>query len=361
MSNSKQILEYVWIDLNGNLRSKIKVNLNKVEHLKDFPIWNFDGSSTGQASSGNVSDVIIRPVRSYKNPFITNDSNSKIVLCECLNSDMTPHATNSRDKCEKTSEIYKHFSCLFGIEQEYVILHRDGKPYKWLNMLEPGIGGQGPYYCSVGGDRAFGREIADEHLLACLQAGINICGTNAEVMPSQWEFQIGTCDMLTVSDDLLVARFLLHKITEKYDCCVSFHPKLFAEWNGSGGHTNFSTSEMRNGYNKNGPRIVRKEDLPKIERIPGMNYIIDACEKLAKKHKEHIEVYGADNDKRLTGIHETSSIDSFSWGKQNRNCSVRIPLQVCIDNYGYLEDRRPAANMDPYLVTEIMVRTICSE
>jgi glutamine synthetase len=386
MSNSNQILEYVWIDLNGNLRSKIKVNLKRIEHLQDFPIWNFDGSSTGQASSGNVSDVIIRPVRSYKNPFITNDSNSKIVLCECLNTDLTPHATNSRDKCERTSKQFVNYGCLFGIEQEYVILHRDGKPYKWLNMLEPGIGGQGPYYCSVGGDRAFGREIADEHLLACLQAGINICGTNAEVMPSQWEFQIGTCDMLTVSDDLLVARFLLHKITEKYDCCVSFHPKLFAEWNGSGGHTNFSTNLMRRKhqsllgeknqfiiertlidiekYSENYKKHYKETGIaPKASQyeITGMNYIMDACEKLAKKHKEHIEVYGADNDKRLTGIHETSNIDSFSWGKQNRNCSVRIPLQVCIDNCGYLEDRRPAANMDPYLVTEIMVRTICSE
>jgi glutamine synthetase len=342
MSNSKRILEYVWVDLEGNLRSKIKVEngANISTDLKDYSIWNFDGSSTGQASSGDVSDVIIRPIRLYNNPLL-NHPNTKIVLCECLNADMSAHATNSRDKCVKTSEKYKKFDCLFGIEQEYIILQRDGKPYKWLSILEPGLGGQGPYYCSVGGDRAFGREIADEHLLACLQAGINICGTNAEVMPSQWEFQIGTCDMLTVSDDLLVARFLLHKITEKYNCCVSFHPKLFAAWNGSGGHTNFSTNKMR--------------------QENGLENIINACEKLAKKHVEHIAVYGIDNDKRLTGKHETSSIHSFSWGKQNRNSSIRIPLQVCIDNQGYLEDRRPAANMDPYLVTEIMVRTICSE
>jgi glutamine synthetase len=174
-----------------------------------------------------------------------------------------------------------------------------------------------------------------------LQAGVHICGTNAEVMPSQWEFQIGACDMLTVSDDLLVARFLLHKITEKYSCSVSFHPKLLAAWNGSGGHTNFSTKQMRE---KN-----------------GLTYIIDACEKLSKKHAEHIAIYGKDNHKRLTGLHETSSMEHFTWGKQDRNCSVRIPLQVCIDNCGYLEDRRPASNMDPYLVTEIMVRTMCSE
>jgi glutamine synthetase len=338
------IAEYVWPDLNGNLRSKIKIIQKQYFHsftkVEDFPIWNFDGSSTGQSLT-TVSDVIIRPVRLYKNPLINSDFQSVLVLCECLNKDLSPHETNSRTKCEETSNKFKDYECLFGIEQEYTILERDGKPYKWLNCLEPGLGVQGPYYCSVGGDRAFGREIVDEHMLCCLNAGIHICGTNAEVMPSQWEFQIGTCDMLTVSDDLLVARFFLHKITEKYNCCVSFHPKLFPNWNGSGGHTNFSTKQMRE---KN-----------------GFTYITEACEKLAKTHNEHIAVYGIDNDKRLTGNHETSNIHTFSWDKQNRNCSIRIPLQVCIDNFGYLEDRRPASNMDPYLVTEIIVKTICSE
>lgn len=347
------IAEYVWPDLNGNLRSKIKIIQKKYFYsyskIEDYPNWNFDGSSTGQSLT-TVSDVIIRPVRLYKNPLINSSFESVIVLCECLNKDLSPHETNSRAKCEETSKQFKSEEtsnlfeineCLFGIEQEYIILERDGKPYKWINCSEPGLGSQGPYYCSVGGDRAFGREIADEHMLCCLNAGIHICGTNAEVMPSQWEFQIGTCDMLTVSDDLLVARFLLHKITEKHNCCVSFHPKLFAEWNGSGGHTNFSTKQMR--------------------ETDGLIYIVEACEKLAKKHHEHIAVYGIDNDKRLTGNHETSDIHTFSWDKQNRNCSIRIPLQVCIDNYGYLEDRRPASNMDPYLVTEIMVKTICSE
>jgi glutamine synthetase len=341
IKDTKRILEYVWVDLEGNLRSKIKVdNGSNSTNITDYSIWNFDGSSTGQAFNTNSSDVIINPVRIYDNPLIDHP-NAKIVLCECLNSDMSPHVTNTRDKCAKTSVKYNNFECLFGIEQEYTILHRDGRPYKWLNVFEPGIGEQGPYYCSVGGDREFGREIADEHLLVCLKAGVHICGTNAEVMPSQWEFQIGTCDMLTVSDDLLVARFLLHKISEKYNCEISFYPKLFGNWNGSGGHTNFSTKQMR------------EEN--------GLEHIIDACEKLSKKHVEHIRVYGIDNDRRLTGKHETSSIKTFSWGKCDRSCSVRIPLQVCNNKCGYLEDRRPAANMDPYLVTEIMVRTICSE
>lgn len=340
-STTRQILEYLWIDLDGNLRSKIKVNIGyPILHAYNCPDWNFDGSSTGQSLTGEVSDVFLQPVRIYKNPLF-NHPHSIIVLCECVNKDMTPHETNNRTKCVETSKQYSDYDCLFGIEQEYTIMQRNGLPYKWLNITEPGLGDQGPYYCSVGGDRTFGREIADEHLVCCLQAGINICGTNAEVMPSQWEFQIGACDMLTVSDDLYVARFLLQKITEKHNCSVSFYPKLFNNWNGSGGHTNFSTRQMR-------------ED-------GGMKYIVEACEKLAKKHVEHINVYGIDNDKRLTGNHETSSIRQFSWGEQNRNRSIRIPLQVCLDGCGYLEDRRPASNMDPYLVTEIMVRTICEE
>jgi glutamine synthetase len=345
ITKKKIIAEYVWPDLNGNLRSKIKIiqkrYLNSFTNLEDFPIWNFDGSSTGQSLFASASDVIIRPVRLYKNPLIISSFESVLVLCECLNKDLSPRISNTRAKCEQTSEQFEKYDCLFGIEQEYTILERNGDPYKWINQNSPGLGNQGPYYCSVGGDRAFGREIVDEHMLCCLNAGIHICGTNAEVMPSQWEFQIGTCDMLTASDDLLVARFFLHKITEKYNCCVSFHPKLFTQWNGSGGHTNFSTKQMRE---KNGKK-----------------YIVEACEKLAKKHTEHIVVYGIDNDKRLTGNHETSDINIFSWGELNRNCSIRIPLQVCMDNCGYLEDRRPASNMDPYLVTEIMVKTICSE
>jgi glutamine synthetase len=342
MITSKQILEYVWIDIEGNLRSKIKVvqsNKNPVTDVSECPIWNFDGSSTGQ-SSGDVSDVILSPVRIYKNPLI-DYPNSLLVLCECLNRDMTPHESNHRPKCANTSDEFESFECLFGIEQEYILFERNKIPHKWQSMNEPGIGGQGPYYCAVGGDRAFGREISEEHLLSCLKAGINICGTNAEVMPSQWEFQIGTCDMLTVSDDLYMARFLLNKISEKYNCVASFHPKPFEKWNGSGGHTNFSTKQMR------------EEN--------GIEHIYEACIKMSKKHIEHINVYGTDNDKRLTGIHETSSINKYTYAPLNRNCSIRIPLQVCNDKCGYLEDRRPSANLNPYLVTEIMVRTICQD
>ena len=333
----KIILEYVWLDANNNTRSKIKIIvLNNMLTLDDCPQWNFDGSSTGQAT-GSKSDIILNPVRLYHNPFYKN-INSYLVLCECLNHDLTPHVTNKRRECKDS--FYKFISneCLFGIEQEYVLFDRSGIPYKWLDMTNPGCGVQGPYYCSVGGDRNFGREISNEHLFLCLDAGINICGTNAEVMPSQWEFQIGTCDMLTVSDDLIMARYILHRVSEKYNCYVSFYPKPFSDWNGSGGHTNFSTLQMRSNN--------------------GLDYIYNACDKLKEKHNEHIKVYGDDNDKRLTGIHETSSINDFSYGVADRGSSIRIPLNVYNDKSGYIEDRRPASNLDPYVVTNIIVNTI---
>lgn len=340
----KYILEYVWIDGHDNLRSKIKViDSNNIMTIERCPIWNFDGSSTNQ-SEGHFSDVILKPVRLYNNPFFDDklvNSKSYLVLCECYTTDMKPHVTNLRAKCVETNTLMIEHECLFGIEQEYVIFERNGKPYKWLSNENPSIGEQGPYYCSIGGDRNFGREISNTHLMYCLQSGVHICGTNSEVMASQWEFQIGTCDPVTVSDDLYMARYILQRITEKYKCYISYHPKPHYEnWNGSGGHTNFSTKQMR--------------------EVNGIEHIYEACEKLKEKHLEHIKVYGKDNDKRLSGKYETSDISNFSYGVANRGASIRIPLQVSIDGHGYLEDRRPSANLNPYLVTEKIMNTVCN-
>ena len=365
----KYLLEYIWLDSNDNLRSKIKVLCNldldldlysESTNNNPIPMWNFDGSSTGQATCSN-SDVILKPVKLYKNPFFSSSINnniiSYIVLCECLNKDLSPHVTNHRDNCCKMDEKYMENKCLFGIEQEYVIFENDkpykffnngyfnsGKPYKWHSKSGPLKNNwdcvQGEFYCSVGSNKAFGREISEKHLLYCLEAGIHICGTNAEVAPSQWEFQIGTCDMLTVSDDLIVARYILGRVAEEFNCFISLEPKPFGpDWNGSGGHTNFSTATMR------------EEN--------GIQYIYEACEKLKEKHKDHMKVYGKDNERRLTGIHETSSIDDFSYGVADRSCSIRIPLDVSNKKCGYLEDRRPASNLNPYLVTATIVNTVC--
>jgi glutamine synthetase len=102
------------------------------------------------------------------------------------------------------------------------------------------------------------------------------------------------------------ARYLLMKCAEEYNLSVSFEPKLFADWNGSGCHTNFSTKIMREGTG-------------------GMKYIEDMMVKMEAKHSLHLKLYGEGNEQRLTGIHETSSFSKFSYGAGNRAASVRIP------------------------------------
>ncbi len=359
---NKILLEYVWIDAYGNTRSKIKII--KKQHsnfnLADIPEWNFDGSSTGQADGTN-SDIIIKPCAIYTNPFF-DYIEAYLVLSECLNKDHTPHETNHRHKLiEVYSKCIEHEPWI-GIEQEYVIFERRKEqryydsvqsiygtnvsliniPYKWENHDEPGFGPQGPYYCGVGGGVSMGREISQTHLEMCLKAGLEICGTNAEVMCSQWEYQIGTGNPIEISDQLWISRYILDKITEKYNCIISFEPKPYiGDWNGSGAHTNFSTIKMR--------------------RKGGIDAIIEGCEKLALTHKKVIGLYGNRNEKRLNGKHETSSIDDFSWGISDRGKSIRIPLNVYESGCGYLEDRRPGANMDPYLVSTALCNSICLE
>jgi len=356
----RHILEYVWIDADGGLRSKNRVvdcdclNVNDVNDISAVGEWSFDGSSTGQAT-GTDSDVIIRPVAIYPNPFYPTCSTGEpvcfkahLVMCDCYDKDGTPHSTNSRDQCAQTEAACAREEPLFGIEQEYVIFERlkphqfSHCPYQWLNHTDPGCGDQGPHYCGVGGDRCFGRKIVDQHLKACLYAGIAMCGTNAEVMASQWEFQIGPLPALQVSDQLWMARYILMRITEEHGCSVSFHPKPKSDWNGSGGHTNFSTAAMRTTFGN------------------AMDAIKTACAKLQAAHAEHMPLYGKNNEARLTGTHETSSIHECTWGISDRGRSIRIPRHVANQGHGYLEDRRPAANLDPYLVTERIMRTCCS-
>jgi glutamine synthetase len=336
--STKICAEYIWIDAFDNTRSKLKVmDFDYLPTINDFPEWNFDGSSTGQAE-GRDSDILLKPVKLYKNPFI-DWCISYLVMCECYNKDGTPHITNNRAKCVLTSEKCKSSECLFGIEQEYILFERNGVPYKWCAHDVPGCGSQGPYYCSIGGDRSFGREISLKHLEYCLKAGLKICGTNGEVMASQWEYQIGPLSPLDISDQLWVSRYILQRLTEDYNCYVSFHPKPYkGDWNGSGGHTNFSTKAMR-----------EKDGIDEIKK---------ACEKLKITHQEHMQVYGRFNNERLTGLHETSSLSDFSWGISNRGCSIRIPLNVNKDGCGYLEDRRPGANLDPYLVTDVIMNSV---
>jgi len=329
---------YVWIDGSGeNLRAKSRTMDFEPTSPGELPLWNFDGSSTNQAEGSN-SDVFIKPIALFRDPFRLGKN--KIVLCETYDYKMKPHSTNKRFNCNKIMEAVKDKHPWFGIEQEYVILNVDGTPYNWPHKGFPAP--QGPYYCGVGASKVYARDVVEAHYRACLYAGVKIAGTNAEVMPAQWEFQIGPSEGIDMGDHLWMARFLLQRVAEDFGLNVTFDPKpVSGDWNGSGAHTNYSTLAMR--------------------EPGGIQAIEDAIERMSLKHELHITRYdpkgGLDNARRLTGHHETSSIHDFSAGVANRGASIRIPRQVVEDGCGYLEDRRPSSNADPYDVTAIICQT----
>ena len=333
----KHKLEYIWLDGSEptkQLRSKTKVVSNFGRENEEAPVWGFDGSSTNQAE-GHNSDCVLQPVRIYRNPL---EPASSLVLCEVCYVDYTPHETNTRNKLvELLTSFNEDPEEWVGFEQEYT-LYENNKPYGWPEIGQPAE--QGDYYCG----RNAGEKISREHMDACIEADISICGINSEVMLGQWEYQIGAGLSLKMSDDLWVSRWLMEKICDKYGVTVSLDPKpVEGDWNGAGCHTNFSTADMR------------------AEHIgsDGFHHIKEACEKFSKVHKEHMEVYGEGNERRVTGLHETQAIDTFSWDVSDRGASIRIPWQVEKDGFGYLEDRRPSANCDPYEVSYKLIETIC--
>ncbi|MEW9530475.1 glutamine synthetase [Microbispora sp. NPDC049125] len=324
--------EYIWIDGTepaAKLRSKTKVLADGAE----LSVWGFDGSSTNQAA-GNASDCVLKPVFSCPDPIRGGDD--VLVLCEVLLPDMTPHPTNTRALLTSVADQFADQESWFGIEQEYTFF-KDGRPYGFPVGGFPGP--QGPYYCGIGADEVVGRDIVEAHLDACIAAGLAISGINAEVMPGQWEFQIGPAGPVEASDHLWLARYLLYRIAEDYGVSATLDPKpVQGDWNGAGAHTNFSTKAMRESYDP----------------------IVTACEALAGRALEHIKGYGHGIEQRLTGRHETAPWNEFSYGVSDRGASVRIPWQVALDKKGYIEDRRPNANIDPYVVTRLIVDTCCS-
>jgi glutamine synthetase len=326
--------EYIWVDgtePTAKLRSKTKI---LEDGTKDLPIWGFDGSSTNQAP-GDKSDCVLRPVFSCPDPIRGGDN--ILVMAEVLYIDMTPHETNTRAKCATVAEKYGSHEPIFGIEQEYTFF-KDGRPYGFPFGGYPAP--QGGYYCGVGADEVYGRDVVEAHMDACLAAGLHLSGINAEVMPGQWEFQIGPVAAPQVADELWIARWLLYRIAEDFDVSATLDPKpVKGDWNGAGAHTNFSTKEMREGYDA----------------------VIAACEALSKVRQEHIDVYGAGIEERLTGLHETAPWTEYHYGVSDRGASVRIPWQVEVDKKGYIEDRRPNANCDPYQTTAILIETICAD
>ena len=341
--------EYIWLDgtePTQMLRSKtrvIDIDIDAVA-INDFPEWGFDGSSTNQATGDN-SDCILQPV-SYVTDPIRGEGNF-LVMCEVFTRDGKPHKTNTRavlrEILEKGAADQDPY---FGFEQEYTLFDLTGRPLGWPETGYPEA--QGPFYCGVGAGRIDGRQLVEEHLKACIDANLLIYGVNAEVMLGQWEFQIGyrgfaeSCDALKTTDHLWYAAWLLHRLSEDHGIVASFDNKpMKGDWNGAGCHTNFSTKDMR-------------------DKTTGKKAIENALDALEKNHINHIEIYGAGLSDRLTGDHETCDINTFKAGNSDRGASIRIPITTANKGYGYIEDRRPGANSDPYLVAARILSSICN-
>jgi len=319
--------EYLWIDAVGEVRSKCRTVLKSKATLDQLPSWNYDGSSTDQAP-GDDSEVIIKPCAIFKDPFRGGDN--ILVLTDTYTPGGTPLPTNSRAPSAEVFAAKPEEIPWFGLEQEYTLFNLDKiTPLGWPSGGYPGP--QGPYYCGAGADRSYGRAISEAHYKACLFAGLEIAGTNAEVMPGQWEYQIGPTVGIETGDQMMVSRYILQRVCEDFGVHVTLDPKpMPGDWNGAGCHTNFSTEKMR------------KEG--------GYEVIEQAIRRLGAKHQEHINAYGEGNERRLTGKYETADINTFSYGVANRGCSIRIPRSTEADQFGYLEDRRPSSNCDPYIV-----------
>lgn len=330
--------EYVWVGGSGDdLRSKTKtIVTDEVKCIDDIPIWNYDGSSTGQAP-GEDSEVYLKPIKMFRDPF--RRGNNILVLCEtCLpDGKLTPIKTNTRRAALEIFDECKDEEPWFGIEQEYTLFEDDGHtPFGWPRGGYPEP--QGQYYCSAGTENTFGRRLVEAHYRACMYAGITISGINAEVMPGQWEYQVGPCVGIDSGDHLIMSRYIMQRVSEEFGLVVSFDPKpVKGDWNGAGCHTNYSTKSMR--------------------AKDGFIKILEAIYLLEEKHLEHQAIYGKGNERRQTGKHETAKYEEFSWGVANRGASVRVGRETKMNKRGYMEDRRPASNMDPYLVTSKIALT----
>ena len=327
----KTRLEYIWLDGSKpeqKLRSKTKVIKFVINPtVSELPVWSFDGSSTNQATGDN-SDCLIQPVRVVEDPC---DIDSYLVMCEVLNADGTPHETNHRSKIKENPDNW------FGFEQEYFLM-KDGLPLGVNSLKE--LREQGDFYCGVGHKNVAGRKIANEHMNLCIEAGLTITGVNMEVMKGQLEYQLFGEGGARAADDLWLSRYLLYRLCEQHEVEVNIHPKPITadsgyQANGSGMHVNFSNSRLR--YEG------------------GEDYVKELMKTFENNHQEHIDSYGSDNDLRLSGDFETQHISKFSYGVSDRGASIRIPIGTAHNGWkGYLEDRRPASNANPYKLTKLI-------
>jgi glutamine synthetase len=339
--NFTYVCEYIWIGGNNEIRSKTKVitqtYIESELEPTSYPIWNYDGSSTGQASSDGNTEVILRPCSVYPDPLRKNkDAINVLILCDTYDSQNNPLPTNTRFDANNIFTRYQSLEPWFGLEQEYFIESNEKYMDNNICTLD-----DGEHYCGKVKFTPHERILVEEHLNACISCGLTISGINSEVACRQWEFQIGPCTGIQSGDQMTVARYLLERISEKHGCIINYNPKPYTNVNGSGCHVNFSTTGTR--------------------ELNGMTVITQCMSKLEQNHEKHIMVYGNNNNIRLTGIHETSSYDKFSWGIGTRNTSIRIPNETAKNGYGYFEDRRPASNIDPYIVTSTIFKTCCIE
>ena len=329
----KCTVDYVWLDSNRKYRWKTRI-LKSATSVENIPEWNYDGSSCGQTDGNGQTDVILKPVFMVKDPFREKGA---VVLCETY-KDNAPLPSNTRYFSKQIFDKAKHLKPWFGIEQEYFIIDPTfrnvmGCYDKAFSHIPNG----NEFYCKMG--TKYGRTIAEQHLQYCLKAGLTISEMNAEVVPGQWKYQIGPCEGIQASDELLISRYFLGRIAEEHGKSICWNPKPIDNVNGSGCHTNFSTQEMRNEG--------------------GMQAILNAISYLQDNHLEHMKHYGTDNNKRMTGKHKTACYNRFSFGYGTKNTSIRIGNETVKNNKGYFQDRRPASNMDPYIVTGLIVKTSC--
>lgn len=354
----KFVAEYIWLDGNQNLRSKsrtvnIKVTqedlkkrdiMSEILNVNLYEEWSYDGSSTEQAK-GNDSEIILKPASVITDPF--RKGPNVLLLCETYYPSGVPTNNNHRLAASQIFSDNKVHEPWFGLELEFYLMQNckhhpsrtSNNPLGWHKDNQPNP--QGQYYCSVGANNAFGRKVTEQAYHLILEAGINASGMNAEVAIGQWEIQIGPCEGITAGDHFLFAKYILQRVGEIHDVQINFDPKpLSNDWNGSGCHINFSSKAMR-------------ED-------GGYEHILNAMKYLSANHNEHMEVYGANNHKRMTGSHETSDYNTFSWGIADRTSSVRIPRVTEKNKKGYFEDRRPASNIDPYQATSKLFQTSCN-
>lgn len=339
--STKVIAEYIWLDGNNSFRSKCRTLEVKTQidiEIDNLPLWTYDGSSTGQAGVSS-SDITLQPVAVFSDPF--RGQNSIFVLCATYDGDYNPLSNNHRHSAVRLFNGDSDAQPWYGLEQEYFMMNPNTQRplgFPQSGYPEP----QGNYYCSVGTLNNFGRKIADLHYKMCLSSGVKISGINAEVAPGQWEFQVGPCEGISAGDHLMMARYILERVGEVSNISINYSPKpVKGDWNGSGCHVNYSTRHMRKGLGDK----------------RGIDFIQDAIKNLEGTHSDHMKIYGDGNEERMTGSCETSDYNNFSWGVGTRNTSVRIPRHVNEDECGYFEDRRPAANIDPYLVTSKIFET----